>query len=115
MNKNSTGTIYDCSVVGSGAAGGWDAQELNAQGLNVLVPDAAPTVEPAKDFKSHQWPYESKYRGKLAPREHEFFPSVTSEYTQQFFADQREHPYVTPQHKPYDWVRAKVVGGKTLV
>jgi choline dehydrogenase-like flavoprotein len=83
--------------------------------LNVLVLEAGPTVDPAKDFRSHKWPYESKYRGRLGPREDEFFPSVASEYTQQFFADLREHPYVTPEDKPYDWVRAKVVGGKTLV
>ena len=115
MNKNSIQTIYDCIVVGSGAAGGWAAQELTAQGLNVLVLEAGPNVDPAKDFRSHLWPYESKYRGRVGPREDEFFPSVASEYNQQFFADLREHPYVTPENKPYDWVRAKVVGGKTLV
>ncbi len=96
MNKNLTQTIYDCIVVGSGAAGGWAAQELTAQGMNVLVLEAGPTVDPAKDFRSHQWPYASKYRGRLGPKEHEFFPSVASEYTQQFFTDLREHPYVTP-------------------
>ena len=114
MNKNSTKTIYDCIVVGSGAAGGWAAQELTAQGLNVLVLEAGPPVDPAKDFRSHQWPYESRYRGWIAPREHEFFPGVASEYTQQFFVDRRQHPYVTPENRPYDWVRARVVGGKTL-
>jgi choline dehydrogenase-like flavoprotein len=80
MNKNSIQTIYDCIVVGSGAAGGWAAQELTAQGLNVLVLEAGPNVDPAKDFRSHQWPYESKYRGRVGPREDEFFPSVASEY-----------------------------------
>ncbi|MSO24215.1 MAG: hypothetical protein EXQ58_13440 [Acidobacteria bacterium] len=81
----------------------------------MLVLEAGPPVDPAKDFRSHQWPYESKYRGRLAPREHEFLPSVASEYTRHFFVDRREHPYVTPENQPYDWVRAKVVGGKTLV
>jgi choline dehydrogenase-like flavoprotein len=115
MNKNSVTTVYDCIVVGSGAAGGWAAQELTAQGLNVLVLEAGPQVDPAKDFRSHQWPYESKFRGLLPPREQEFFPDVADEYTRHFFVDQREHPYSTAAGKPYDWVRARVVGGKTLV
>ena len=114
MNKNSVKTLYDCIVVGSGAAGGWAAQELTAQGLNVLVLEAGPPIDPSKDFMSHKWPYESKYRGRLAPREQDFLPSVADEYTKNFFVDRREHPYITPEDKPYDWVRAKVVGGKTL-
>lgn len=115
MNQNSTKTIYDCIVVGSGAAGGWAAQELTAQGMNVLVLEAGPLVDPSRDFMSHKWPYESKYRGWLAPKEQEFFPPVAEEYTKHLFVDRREHPYVTPADRPYDWVRAKVVGGKTLV
>ncbi|MBM3801809.1 MAG: GMC family oxidoreductase [Acidimicrobiia bacterium] len=114
MGKNSTKTVYDCIVVGSGAAGGWAAQELATQGLSVLVLEAGPAVDPAKDFRSHQWPYESKFRGRLAPREQEFFPEVVNEYVQPFFVDRRQHPYTTPSDRPYDWTRARVVGGKTL-
>lgn len=109
-------TVYDCIVVGSGAAGGWAAQELTAQGLNVLMLEAGPPIEPSKDFMSHKWPYESRYRGQLRPYEQDYFPGgVTDEYTRHIYVDTREHPYTTPEDKPYEWVRAKVVGGKTLV
>jgi choline dehydrogenase-like flavoprotein len=115
MSSISGKTIYDCIVVGSGAAGGWAAQELTTQGLKVLVVEAGPPIEPGKDFMSHKWPYESKYRGSLSLREQDYYPYTTSEYTKHIFVDHREHPYTTPEGKPYDWVRAKVVGGKTLV
>ena len=89
--------------------------ELTSQGLIVLVLEAGPLLDPSKDFMSHQWPYQSKHRGRLPPREQQFYPYTTDEYTSHIFVDNRLHPYVTPSGKPYDWVRAKVVGGKTLV
>ncbi len=56
MSTDTTRNIYDCIVVGSGAAGGWAAQELTAQGLNVLLLEAGPPIDPSKDFRSHEWP-----------------------------------------------------------
>ena len=90
MDKNSVKTVYDCIVVGSGAAGGWTALELTAQGLNVLLLEAGPPIDPSKDFISHKWPYQSKYRGRLAPREQDSLPSVADEYTNHSFVDRRE-------------------------
>jgi choline dehydrogenase-like flavoprotein len=87
---------YDCIVVGSGAAGGWAAMELTSQGLNVLVLEAGPLLDPSKDFMAHQWPYQSKHRGRLPLREQQFYPYTTDEYTSHIFVDNRLHPYVTP-------------------
>ncbi|MEW5979750.1 MAG: GMC family oxidoreductase [Acidobacteriota bacterium] len=77
--------------------------------------EAGPPVDPSRDFRSHEWPYQSKYRGRLSPREQEYHSYVADEYTRPFFVDKRQHPYTTPQGKPYEWVRARVVGGRTLV
>jgi choline dehydrogenase-like flavoprotein len=35
--------IYDALIVGSGASGGWVAQRLTEQGMEVLVLEGAPT------------------------------------------------------------------------
>src|SRR5215510_14633978 len=101
---------YDCIIVGSGAAGGWAAMELTAQGLNVIVLEAGPLLDPARDFMSHKWPYESKHRGRLTLSEKQAYPYTTDEYTRHIFVDNQLHPYGTSKDKPYDWVRAKVVG-----
>jgi choline dehydrogenase-like flavoprotein len=115
MSYESERNRYDCIIVGSGAAGGWAAMELTAQGLSVIVLEAGPLLVPARDFMSHKWPYESKHRGRLTLSEKQAYPYTTDEYTRHIFVDNQLHPYVTSKDKPYDWVRAKVVGGKTLV
>ncbi|MSO24246.1 MAG: GMC family oxidoreductase [Acidobacteria bacterium] len=115
MKTFSENVTYDCIVVGSGAAGGWAAQELTAWGLKVLMLEAGATIEPAKDFMSHKWPYESRYRGRLSAAEQRNYGSHVDEYTKHIFAPISDHPYTTPAQKPYEWIRARVVGGKTLV
>ena len=47
---------YDAIVVGSGAAGGIAAKELTEGGLQVLLLEAGPALDPATDFLSHRWP-----------------------------------------------------------
>jgi choline dehydrogenase-like flavoprotein len=115
MQTFSQKVTYDCIVVGSGAAGGWASQELTAQGLNVLMLEAGSSIDPAKDFMSHKWPYESHYRGRLSPAERRNFGAHVDEYTKHIFSPHSDHPYTTPERRPYYWIRARVLGGKTLV
>jgi len=49
---------YDAIVVGSGAAGGIAAKELTEGGLQVLLLEAGSSLDPARDFRTHRWPYE---------------------------------------------------------
>jgi hypothetical protein len=36
---------------------------LSEGGLNVAMLEAGPSLNPAKDFKEHLWPYELPHRG----------------------------------------------------
>ena len=55
--------IYDVCVIGSGAAGGAAAKVLTEGGLSVAMLEAGPSLNPARDFKEHLWPYDLPHRG----------------------------------------------------
>jgi choline dehydrogenase-like flavoprotein len=111
-----TSNVYDAVIVGSGAAGGMAAYMLTKAGMNVLVLEAGPKLDLYSDFKTHAWPYEEKYRGRLSPRDaHNYKYGFADGYTTHIYARLDENPYSTPAGKPFDWVRARAVGGRTLV
>ncbi|MBS1808517.1 MAG: GMC family oxidoreductase [Acidobacteria bacterium] len=111
-----TQKIYDAVIVGSGAAGGMAAYVLTKAGMDVLVLEAGPKLDLYKDFKTHAWPYEEQYRGRVSPRDaHNYKYGFADGYTSHIYARLDENPYTTPNGKPFDWVRARAVGGRTLV
>ena len=55
---------YDAIVVGTGAAGGFAAKELSEGGLEILVLEAGPRLDPASHFKTHTWPYDRHRRNR---------------------------------------------------
>jgi choline dehydrogenase-like flavoprotein len=114
-------TSYDAIVVGSGATGGWAAKELTEKGLRVLLLEAGKLLDPDKDYKMLTWPYEVKYRGlapgKLyAPRQPiQSKCYACDEYGRHLFVDDVDNPYTTPAGKPFDWIRGRHVGGRSLM
>ncbi len=111
-----TPKIYDAVIIGSGAAGGMAAYMLTKAGMDVLVLEAGPKLDLYNDFKTHAWPYEEKYRGRIAPLDaHNYKYGFADGYTTHIYARLDENPYSTPKNKPFDWVRARAVGGRTLV
>lgn len=109
--------VYDALVIGSGAAGGMAAKELTEKGFEVLVLEAGPPVDPARDFSMHTWPYEAMYRGFGPPgwkQKEQWMQDTASSFSRHFYIKDTENPYTTDPGKPFLWVRARIVGGKTL-
>lgn len=109
--------IYDALIVGSGASGGMAAKQLTEHGLEVLVLEAGPPVDPARDFNMHTWPYEVMYRGFGPPGwkdKEQWMQDTAGDFSRHFYVKDSENPYTTDPGKPFLWVRARIVGGKTL-
>ncbi len=108
MQIKKTPTTYDVCIVGSGAGGGTAAYVLTAAGVNVVMLEAGPTWDSAKDSKMLAWPYESPRRG-AANKERAF-----GEFDGCIGAWQIDgEPYTTAPNQKFDWYRARMLGGRT--
>jgi choline dehydrogenase-like flavoprotein len=120
MPQNDAST-FDAIVVGSGMTGGWAAKELTELGLRTLVLEAGRLVVPEKDYSEHRPAWEMPFRGLgdrryVDGRQPIQRRSVSfDEWSHRFWVDDTENPYTTPQARPFDWFRARQVGGKSTI
>lgn len=112
--------VFDAVVVGSGAAGGWAAKKLTEAGLRVALVEAGPRLDPAKDFTEHQQPYDVRFRNTglirsiFAERPIQSAKPDCDEHSQHLFVKDTENPYTVAKDRPFDWIRSRHVGGKTI-
>src|SRR2546429_2034963 len=113
---------YDAIVVGSGITGGWAATALGEKGLRTLVLERGRHVEHGKDYVTEWWqPWQFAHRGRGEEQLYERdYPIQSKNYafgeaTRHFFVNDREHPYVTPDDKPFRWIRGYQLGGRSLI
>lgn len=111
---------FDAIVVGSGMSGGWAMKELCEKGLRTLVLERGRMVRHVLDYiTEHKQPWEMPLRGRVPKSEVESDYQVQSKTyafsgaTRHFFMRDSDHPYV--QDKPYTWIQADVVGGRSLM
>jgi choline dehydrogenase-like flavoprotein len=110
---------YDVIVVGSGASGGWACKRLAEAGLKVALLEAG-RPQSDKNFTEHQPEFELKYRNraheilrKTRPIQMKF---VCSEYNYDWFVNDHDEPYTTPDDKPFNWLgRVRMTGGRTNI
>ncbi len=111
---------YDAIVVGSGITGGYAAKELTERGLETLVLEAGRPVNPAQDYVEHVQPWDLKFRGfRNRARQSRDQPIqkncyACTEWSSKFFVNDRENPYTFPKDKPFDWIRGRQVGGRSI-
>ena len=104
--------IYDVCIIGSGAAGGAAAKVLTEGGVSVVMLEAGPPLDPAKDFKEHLWPYDLPHRGggvggKLRGEEADEFMAPNGAW------EIDGEPYVSAPGSTFRWFRSRIVGGRT--
>ena len=110
---------FDAIVIGSGISGGWSAKELTEKGLKTLLLDRGRDVKHVADYPTTSLnPWELPYRGQV-PLELKKEYGIASknfiftEATSHFLTKDEEQAYI--QDKPYDWIRAYHVGGRSLL
>jgi choline dehydrogenase-like flavoprotein len=99
---------YDVIIIGSGAGGGMAAYTLANAGIKVLMLEAGPMYDPAKNVTQLKWPYESPRRGASTPLRN--FGDFDAAYGGW---DLDGEPYTRKDGTKFDWFRARMLGGRT--
>jgi len=113
---------FDAIVVGSGISGGWAAKELSERGLRVLLLERGRRIRHRMDYPTEgKRPWEMPYHGQVPQDEVELDYPIQSQcyafddYSKHHFVNDREHPYETPEDRPFSWVRGYQLGGRSLI
>ncbi len=103
---------YDVLIIGSGASGGMAAYTLTKKGVKVLMLDAGPLVD-FNRARTTKNVYELPYRGLGKPGR---LPHVVqaNEFNANQWVDEKQVPYTHAPDEPYNWVRVRMIGGKSL-
>jgi choline dehydrogenase-like flavoprotein len=105
-------TKVDVLIIGSGHSGGMAAKILTQKGISCLMLNAGPVVNFEKD-RELKPAFELPYRGLNRPGrlEHVF---QANEFNANTWVDEKEVPYTNDPDKPYNWVRVRLFGGRSL-
>jgi choline dehydrogenase-like flavoprotein len=113
--------MFDAIVIGSGMSGGIAAKELTERGLKVLVLERGRHIEHVADYQDSQMPWELPNNNRIPEDELARDYAVQRQCyavnaaTQQFWVKDSEHPYTTPEGKPFAWIRGYHLGGRSIM
>ncbi len=113
--------MFDAIVIGSGMSGGIAAKELCERGLKVLVIERGKKIEHGADYNDTQMPWELPNNNNIPEDELARDYAVQRQCyavnaaTKQFWVKDSEHPYTTPEGKPFAWIRGYHLGGRSIM
>jgi choline dehydrogenase-like flavoprotein len=102
----------DVLIIGSGHSGGMAAKILTEKGIQCLMLNAGPVVDVARDAQKKS-AYELPFRGFKPPGS---VPHVfqSNGFNTNVWVDEKEVPYTFDPGNPYNWVRVRLFGGRSL-
>jgi len=103
---------YDVLIVGSGHSGGMAAKILTEKGISCLMLNAGPEADYAKDRVAKPV-YEMPFHGFNKPGRLSHVTQANEANSEQW-VDETEVPYTAPPDAPYNWVRVRLLGGRSL-
>lgn len=111
---------FDVVVVGSGMSGGWAAKELADAGLKVAVLERGPKITHGEDYQDFKPPWELENLDRVPEDEAEAVYPVQSQVyafrhtTKQYWIRDVDHPYLTPEGRPFKWFQGYHLGGRSV-
>jgi choline dehydrogenase-like flavoprotein len=104
--------IVDVLIIGSGHSGGMAAKILTEKGISCVMLNAGPIADVHKDTEVKP-AYSLPYRGFMQPGQ---LPHVfqANEFNANTWVDEKEVPYTYDAKNPYNWVRVRLFGGRSL-
>ncbi|KPF93672.1 GMC family oxidoreductase [Novosphingobium sp. AAP83] len=113
--------MFDAIVIGSGMSGGIAVKELCERGLKTLVLERGRKMEHGTSYTDWMQPWDLPNAGMIPEEElTRDYPVQSQCYavttaTQQYWVKDSEHPYTTPENKPFSWIRGNHLGGRSLM
>ncbi|MBF9151590.1 GMC oxidoreductase [Novosphingobium jiangmenense] len=113
--------MFDAIVIGSGMSGGIAAKELCERGLKTLVIERGRKLEHGASYTDWMQPWEVPNGGSIPEEELARDYAVqrncyaVNTATQQYWVKDSEHPYSTPEDKPFWWIRGYHLGGRSIM
>jgi choline dehydrogenase-like flavoprotein len=102
----------DVLIIGSGHSGGMAAKVLTEKGISCLMLNAGPIADVRRDTEPKH-AYALPFRGFDQPGR---LPHVfqSNEFNANTWVDEKEVPYTYDPRHPYNWVRVRLFGGRSL-
>lgn len=113
--------MFDAIVIGSGMSGSMAAKELCERGLKTLVIERGRKLEHGTSYTDWMQPWDLPNAGMVAEEVLARDYKVQGKQynintaTQQYWVKDSEHPYVTPEDKPFAWIRGYHLGGRSIM
>ncbi len=103
---------FDVLIVGSGHSGGMAAKVLTQKGISCLMLNAGPEADYLRDRVTKPT-HEMPYRGFNKPGRLSHVIQANEANAEQW-VDEKEVPYTHDPAAPYNWVRVRLLGGRSL-